>query len=48
MGVNLVSNIKGGTYIEEKFGPKRDEATGDLRKLHNEEFDNFMLLAKHN
>jgi hypothetical protein len=25
------------------FGPKRDELTGDWRKLHNEE-----LLAKHN
>jgi hypothetical protein len=23
------------------FGPKRDEVTGDLRKLHNEEFHNL-------
>jgi hypothetical protein len=23
------------------FGPKRDEVTGDLRKLHNEELHNF-------
>jgi hypothetical protein len=23
------------------FGPKRDEVTGDWRKLHNEEFHNF-------
>jgi hypothetical protein len=23
------------------FGPKRDEATGDWRKLHNEELHNF-------
>jgi hypothetical protein len=27
------------------FGPKRDEMTGDWRKLHNEE---LVLLAKHN
>jgi hypothetical protein len=37
---NLVCNIKGGTQTEgaeEKyFGPKRDEVTGDWRKLHNE------------
>jgi hypothetical protein len=23
------------------FGPKRDEVTGDWRKLNNEEFDNL-------
>jgi hypothetical protein len=23
------------------FGPKRDEVTGDRRKLHNEELHNF-------
>jgi hypothetical protein len=23
------------------FGPKRDEVTGDWRKLHNEELHNF-------
>jgi hypothetical protein len=23
------------------FGPKRDEVTGDWRKLHNEELNNF-------
>jgi hypothetical protein len=23
------------------FGPKRDEVTGELRKLHNEELHNF-------
>jgi hypothetical protein len=23
------------------FGPKRDEATGDWRKMHNEELHNF-------
>jgi hypothetical protein len=30
------------------FGTKRDEVTGDWRKLHNEELHNFVLLAKHN
>jgi hypothetical protein len=36
----LVSDIKGGTQTEglrKIFGPKRDEVTGDWRKLHNEE-----------
>jgi hypothetical protein len=41
----LVSDIKGGTYTEgvenrmlrRIFGPKRDEVTGEWRKLHNEE-----------
>jgi hypothetical protein len=28
------------------FGPKRDEVTGDWRKLHNEELHNFF--AKYN
>jgi hypothetical protein len=26
------------------FGPKRDELTGSLRKLHNEELHNFYCL----
>jgi hypothetical protein len=26
------------------FGPKRDEVTGDERKLHSEELHNFTLL----
>jgi hypothetical protein len=30
------------------FGPKEDEVTGDWRKLNNEEFHNFVLLAKYN
>jgi hypothetical protein len=46
---NLVSDIKGGTYTEvfenrvlrRIFGPKRDEVTGDWRKLHNEELRNL-------
>jgi hypothetical protein len=41
----LVSDIKGGTQTEvfenrmlrRILGPKRDEVTGGLRKLHNEE-----------
>jgi hypothetical protein len=46
----LVSNIKGGTQTqcvleqsaeERIFGPKRDEVTGDWRKLHNEELHNL-------
>jgi hypothetical protein len=40
----LVSDIKGGTWtqgVEEIFGPKRDEVTGDWRKLHNEELHNL-------
>jgi hypothetical protein len=30
------------------FGPKRDEVTGDSRKLHNEELHYLAFLAKHN
>jgi hypothetical protein len=46
----LVSDIKGGTYrlgvFENRvlwriFGPKRDEVTGDWRKLHNGELHNL-------
>jgi hypothetical protein len=42
----LVSDIKGGTWtggvfgnrvLRRIFGPKRDEVTGEWRKLHNEE-----------
>jgi hypothetical protein len=29
------------------FGPKRDDVTGDWRKLHNEELHKLVLLAKH-
>jgi len=42
---NLVSHIEGGTrlrvfesmVLRRIFGPKRDEVTGEWRKLHNEE-----------
>jgi hypothetical protein len=27
------------------FGPKRDEITGEWRKLHNEELNNLYLVA---
>jgi hypothetical protein len=30
------------------FGPKRDEVTGDWRKLHNEELHNLYFLHKQN
>jgi hypothetical protein len=30
------------------FGPKRDEVTGEWRKLHNEELRDFVLFAKYN
>jgi hypothetical protein len=34
----LVTDIKGGTgMLRRIFGPKRDEVTGEWRKLHNEE-----------
>jgi hypothetical protein len=39
----LVSDIKGGLRVFENrvlrriFGPKKDEVTGEWRKLHNEE-----------
>jgi hypothetical protein len=42
MGVNLVSDVKRLRVFENRvlrriFGPKRDEAIGNWRKLHNEE-----------
>jgi hypothetical protein len=50
--LNLVSDIKGGTYTEvfenrvlrRIFGPKRDEVTGGWRKLRNEELHNLYSL----
>jgi hypothetical protein len=30
------------------FGPKRDEMTGEWRKLHNEELRVILLFAKYN
>jgi hypothetical protein len=45
----FVCDIKGGTWLKvfenrvlkTIFGPKRDEVTGDWRKLHNEELHNL-------
>jgi hypothetical protein len=45
----LVFDIKGGTQAEtfenrvlrRIFGPRRDEVTGNLRKLHNEELNDL-------
>jgi hypothetical protein len=42
----LVSQIKGRRVFENRilkriFGPKRDEVTGEWRKLHNEEHHNL-------
>jgi hypothetical protein len=45
----LVSDIKGGhrlrvfenRVLRRIFGPKRNEVTGDWRKLHNEELHNL-------
>jgi hypothetical protein len=30
------------------FGPKRDEVTGEWRKLHNEEFHDLYSFSKYN
>jgi hypothetical protein len=40
----LVAHIEGGTLaegVEGIFGPKRDELTGEWRKLHNEELNDL-------
>jgi hypothetical protein len=33
--------------LRRMFGPKRDEVTGEWRKLHNEELHDFILFAKY-
>jgi hypothetical protein len=56
MGANLVSDNKEehrlrvfeNRVLRRIFGLKRDEVTGDRRKLHNEEFHNLYSLIKHN
>jgi hypothetical protein len=46
----LVSDIKGGVRVFENrvlrriFGPKRDEVTGEWKKLHNEELRDLYSL----
>jgi hypothetical protein len=39
----LVADIEGETWDEgvRIFGPKRDEVTGEWRKLHNEELNDL-------
>jgi len=45
----LVAHIEGGRrlrvfenrLLRKLFGPKRDEGTGELRKLHKEELNNL-------
>ena len=49
---NLAAHIEGGTKVEgfenrvlgRIFGPKRDEVTGEWRKLHNEELNDLYCL----
>ena len=49
---NLVADIEGGTWAEgfenrvlrSVFGPKRDEVTGEWRKIHNEELSDLYSL----
>jgi hypothetical protein len=49
----LICGIKGGSQTkgvleqgaEEDIGPKRDEVTGELRKLHNEQLRDLLLFA---
>jgi hypothetical protein len=33
--------VSGNRVLRRIFGPKRDEVTGEWRKLHNEEFHNL-------
>jgi hypothetical protein len=44
---NLVSDIKGmlENMVLRIFGPKRDEVTGEWRKLHNEELHDLYSSA---
>jgi hypothetical protein len=37
-------NVFENRVLRRIFGPKRDEVTGDLRKLHNEELSNLCSL----
>jgi hypothetical protein len=38
--------VFGDSVLRRIFGPKRDEVTGDWRKLHNEELHNFYSSIK--
>jgi hypothetical protein len=37
----LVTSVRENRVLRRIFGPKRDEVTGGLRKLHNEELHNL-------
>jgi hypothetical protein len=39
--------VYGNRVLRRIFGQKRDEATGDWRKLHNEELNNLYSFAKY-
>jgi hypothetical protein len=34
-------------FLRKIFGPKRDEVTGEWRKLHNEELKSFVLIPRY-
>jgi hypothetical protein len=36
----------GDTVLRRIFGPKRDDVTGEWRKLHNEELDDLNTSSK--
>jgi hypothetical protein len=38
---NILNSCARGRVLRRIFGPKRDEVTGDWRKLHNEELHNL-------
>jgi hypothetical protein len=46
LGLSHLGRNKGGRVFENRvlrriFGPKRDEATGERRRLHNEELNDL-------
>jgi hypothetical protein len=45
---NHKQRVFGNRVLRRIFGPKRDEVTGGLRKLHNEELFNLCSFAKYN
>jgi hypothetical protein len=45
--ITITNAIKIKVVTEDKlFGPKRDEVTGDSRKLHNEELHNLYFSSQ--
>jgi hypothetical protein len=45
MCISLRLTVFGNTVLRRIFGPKRDEVTGDWRKLHNEELNDLYTLS---